>query len=68
LRQSRSGIADRQDSPDTVWRIYGRSDVAIGASARRTGLIDLILAQLSVEGREIESVSEDDLRRAGSTS
>ncbi len=27
---------------------------------RRTGLIDLILAQLSVEGREIESFSEHD--------
>jgi hypothetical protein len=29
-------------------------------------LIDLILAQLSVEGREIESFSEDDLRRTDS--
>jgi hypothetical protein len=31
-------------------------------------LIELILAQLSVEGREIESFSEHDLRRTGSTS
>jgi hypothetical protein len=29
-------------------------------------LIDLILAQLSVEGREIESFSEGDLRRTDS--